>query len=351
MTLAHIISECQKRYNLISSRQKLILKAIIEEYVKTAEPIGSKALTSLPYLHFSSATLRHDMAELEQKGFLTKTHTSSGRIPSEKGYKYYVDNLVTRDSEVQSSFPIIDQIITSNSLKRDHAIEEAIKLLSELTSYTAFAVGPKGVELSIKKIDFVPLNDNEATVLIVTNQGHVEHQTIYLPNHISINNVREVVKTLDDLLRGKTLDEAMIMLKKSFKNNELKKFIDFQEQFLQSFVEAFSKFAEENYYFSGMVKMFDQPEFKDSQYIKRFIEMLDRRDIVKFIGRDEGLQVRFGSDLKLIPMENCSVISIPYHISDQEHGTIAIIGPNRMPYGKVIPLLEYIALNLGKLYK
>ena len=165
------------------------MKAIIEEYVKTAEPIGSKALTSLPYLHFSSATLRHDMAELEQKGFLTKTHTSSGRIPSEEGYKYYVDNLVTRDSEVQSSFPIIDQIITSNSLKRDHAIEEAIKLLSELTSYTAFAVGPKGVELSIK-IDFVPLNGNEATVLIVTNHEYVEHQTIYLPNHISINSVR-----------------------------------------------------------------------------------------------------------------------------------------------------------------
>lgn len=337
---------------MLTSRQKLILKAVIEEYVRTAMPIGSKSLTELPYLHFSSATLRYDMAELEQLGYLEKTHTSSGRVPSEMGYKYYVDHLVTRDSDVTSSFPMIDTLIEQNALKRDQAIEEAIKLLSNLTNYTAMAVGPKSTDkLSIKKIDFVPLTENEATILIVTNQGNVEHQTIRLPEHVSMKDVKEVIKTLDELLANHSLSDASKMLQKAFENDDLKAFMSFQEQLMQSFIDAFSKFAEENFYLSGMSHLFDQPEFDNAGYMKKFIEMLDRRDLIKMIGHQEGLQVRFGSDLKLIPMDNATLISIPYRISDDEHGTIAVIGPNRMPYGKVIPLLEYIALNLGKLYK
>jgi len=336
---------------MLSSRQKLILKAIIDEYVKTAQPVGSKFLTQVPYLTFSSATLRYDMAELETLGYLEKTHTSSGRIPSELGYKYYVDHLVTRDSDVQSSFPVIDDLLKQHQIKRDQAIEEAVKLLSDLTNYTALAVGPTHDSVTIKKVDFIPLTETSATLLIVTNQGHVEHQTISIPDDVNITDLKETIKTLDELLANKELDEASTILKESLMKQDLKTFMDFQAQLMESFIEAFSKFSEENVYLSGMTRMFDQPEFDNRGYIKRFVEMLDRRDLVKLIGQQDGLQVRFGSDMKLIPMENCTLISIPYQINAQEHGTIAVIGPNRMPYGKVIPLLEYIALNIGKLYK
>ena len=336
---------------MLSSRQKLILKAIIDEYVKTAQPVGSKFLTQVPYLTFSSATLRYDMAELETLGYLEKTHISSGRIPSELGYKYYVDHLVTRDSDVQSSFPVIDDLLKQHQIKRDQAIEEAVKLLSDLTNYTALAVGPTHDSVTIKKVDFIPLTETSATLLIVTNQGHVEHQTISITDDVNINDLKETIKTLDELLANKELDEASTILKESLMKQDLKTFMDFQAQLMESFIEAFSKFSEENVYLSGMTRMFDQPEFDNRGYIKRFVEMLDRRDLVKLIGQQDGLQVRFGSDMKLIPMENCTLISIPYQINAQEHGTIAVIGPNRMPYGKVIPLLEYIALNIGKLYK
>ena len=336
---------------MLSSRQKLILKAIIDEYVKTAQPVGSKFLTQVPYLTFSSATLRYDMAELETLGYLEKTHISSGRIPSELGYKYYVDHLVTRDSDVQSSFPVIDDLLQQHQIKRDQAIEEAVKLLSDLTNYTALAVGPTHDSVTIKKVDFIPLTETSATLLIVTNQGHVEHQTISIPDDVNITDLKETIKTLDELLANKELDEASTILKESLMKQDLKTFMDFQAQLMASFIEAFSKFSEENVYLSGMTRMFDQPEFDNTGYIKRFVEMLDRRDLVKLIGQQDGLQVRFGSDMKLIPMENCTLISIPYQINAQEHGTIAVIGPNRMPYGKVIPLLEYIALNIGKLYK
>ena len=198
---------------MLSSRQKLILKAIIDEYINTAQPVGSKYLTQVPYLTFSSATLRYDMAELESLGYLEKTHTSSGRIPSELGYKYYVDHLITRDVDVQISFPVIDDVLKQNQIKREQEIEEAVKLLSDLTNYTALAVGPAHDQLTIKKVDFIPLTDETATLLIVTNQGHVEHQTITIPDGLNINDLKESIKTLDELLANKTLEDASIILK------------------------------------------------------------------------------------------------------------------------------------------
>lgn len=336
---------------MITSRQKLILKAIIEAYVRDAQPVGSKALTQMPYLNFSSATLRYDMAQLEELGYLDKTHTSSGRVPSEQGYKYYVEHLVTRDADVLEQFPLIDEVFLKNTLARETAIEEAIHLLSKLTNYTAMAIGPSSSQSKIKKIDFIPLGDKEAVILIVTDQGHVQHQNITVPELMDINSLKEVIKTLDDLLKDRFIEDASQILEAEFAKSEIASFIDYQAQLMHSFIHAFSKFAEENFYLSGVTNVFDQPEFHNVRHIKNFVDMLDRRELVKLIGDREGLSIRFGSDLQLIPMENCTVISVPYRISEHEKGTIAVVGPTRMEYSKVIPLIEYIASNLGKLYK
>ena len=195
---------------MITSRQKLILKAIIEAFVKDAQPVGSKALTQMPYLDFSSATLRYDMAQLEELGYLEKTHTSSGRVPSELGYRYYVEHLVTRDADVVDSFPLIDQIFLKNKLAREQAVEEAIHLLSELTNYTAMAVGPSSNQNTIKKIDFIPLSESDAVILIVTDQGHVQHQNISVPEGINISELKDIIKTLDELLRNRLIKDAEI---------------------------------------------------------------------------------------------------------------------------------------------
>jgi heat-inducible transcriptional repressor len=336
---------------MITSRQKLILKAIIEAFVKDAQPVGSKALTQMPYLDFSSATLRYDMAQLEDLGYLEKTHTSSGRVPSEKGYRYYVEHLVTRDADVVDSFPLIDQIFQKNKLAREQAVEEAIHLLSELTNYTAMAVGPSSNQNTIKKIDFIPLSESDAVILIVTDQGHVQHQNISVPDGINISELKDIIKTLDELLRNRLIKDAASILETTFAKKEIESFIEYQTQLMHSFIHAFAKFAEENFYLSGVTNVFEQPEFHDVSHVKNFVDMLSRRELIKLIGDHDGLSIRFGSDLNLIPMDNCSVISIPYKISEHEHGTIAVLGPTRMEYSKVIPLVEYIASNLGKLYK
>lgn len=336
---------------MLTSRQKLILKAIIEAYIKDPQPVGSKTLTNMPYLNFSSATLRYDMAQLEELGYLEKTHTSSGRVPSEKGYRYYVEHLVTRDYDVQDSFPLIDEIFYKNRLAKTQAIEEAIHLLSQLTNYTVMAIGPSSDQSIIKKIDYIPLSDEEAVILIVTNQGHVQHQNISIPDGMSSKDLKDVIKTLDDLLKNRNIHEALNILEASFAKQEIESFMEYQSSLMHSFVTAFAKFASDNFYLSGVTNIFEQPEFHDVRHIKNFVEMLDRRDLVKLLGANDGLSIRFGSDFKLIPMENCSVISVPYRISEHEHGTIAVLGPSRMEYSKIIPLIEYIASNLGKLYK
>ncbi len=336
---------------MLTSRQKLILKAIIEAYVKDAQPVGSKYLTQLPYLNFSSATLRYDMAALEDLGYLEKTHTSSGRVPSELGYRYYVEHLVTRDSKVQDSYPLIDEIFYKNKMAREQAIEKAIVLLSDLTNYTAMAIGPSAQKNLIKRIDFIPVSNDEAVILIVTDQGHVQHQHIHIPEGGGVEDVRKVIKTLDDLLKDRSIGEANLILKNTLAKKEIDSFMEYQNQIIESFINAFSRFAEDNFYLSGMTNVFTQPEFHNVKNIKSFVDMLDRRDLLRLIGEGDSLSVKFSSDLNMIPMENCTVISIPYRVSEHEHGTIAVVGPTRMEYNKVIPLIEYIAGNLAKLYK
>lgn len=336
---------------MLTSRQKLILKAIVEYYVEHAQPVGSKILTQRPYLDYSSATLRYDMARLEELGFLEKTHTSSGRIPSEKGYRYYVNHLVTRDSEVVEDFPLVDEIIERHSYSRRVAVEEAINLLSNLTKYTALAIGPSNGEVKISKIDLIPISTSEAVILIVTDHGHVQHQNITIPSNVKLSDIVEIVKTLDEVLKNRYIDEAMELFKSKFAKDQISSYVDYQQHLYNTFIHAFSKFAEDKYYLSGVTNVFDQPEFSDVNNIKNFVDMLEKRELFKLIGGKDSLNVMFTSDIELKLSDNFTVISIPYRISENEKGTIAVVGPTRMEYSKVIPLLEYIASNLGKLYR
>lgn len=336
---------------MLTSRQKLILKAIIELYGKEAQPVGSKLLTQMPYLNYSSATIRYDMARLEELEFLEKTHTSSGRVPSQKGYRYYVNNLVTRDSDVVENYPLLDQIFTKHSYERTLAVQEAIKLLSELTNYTAVALGPSYEHTKIMKIDFIPVTEREAVILIVTDRGHVQHQNISIPEEMKMKQLKTVVSTLDELLTNRGLKEATEILEDELAKEQVSTFMDYQNQLLNSFISAFAKFAEDNFYLSGITNVFNHSEFTNIDKVKSLVDMLSQKELIKLIGTSEGLSVTFGNEVEFIPMKNFSIISIPYRISEGETGKIAVLGPTRMEYSKVIPLLEYIASNLGKLYR
>ncbi len=336
---------------MLTNRQKLILKAIVEEYVETAEPVGSKAITEKPYLDFSSATIRFEMAKLEELGYIEKTHTSSGRIPSDLGYRYYCSNLVTRDYEVLESFPLIDEIFLKRAYERDETIKEALNLLSDLTNYTTVALGPDKRNILVRKIDFIPITEKQAVVLIVTEQGNVQNQTVSIPAGMNMEELRKIIVTIDECLRNAPLAKVEEILHNQFSRIQIKEFMEYQEQLIETFINAFQKLQEDSLFLSGVTNVFKQPEFNDVSKMKNFIEAMEEKSLFRVMGEEDGLSIRIGSDNQVLPMDNCTVISVPYLVDEEAHGTIAVIGPKRMEYKKVIPLVEYIAKNMSKLYR
>ena len=337
--------------NRLSNRQKLVLKAIIEEYVSSGEPVGSKVLTEKPYLDFSSATLRNDMAYLEEIGLLEKTHTSSGRVPSELGYRYYVEHLVTRDYDVVNQFPLIDKIFNDQSLNKGEMIKKAIDLLSSLTNYMTVASENRFDNTRIAKLDLVQINEYEALLLIVTNQTKVETKQIRIPQ-MGFKEFKKVIDAFDKALKNSLVREVKYILKSEGVNEIISQYIDYQEEILTTFEKAFNEFNQTNTYRSGIDTIFEIPEFRDVDRIRDIMQAVNDQKINSILtAPTTGLSVRIGQENTIRTMTNCTVISVPYQIGDEDAGTIAVIGPTRMEYRRVIPLLEYIANNMSKLFK
>ena len=335
----------------LSNRQKLILKAIIEEYVSTGEPVGSKVLTEKPYLDFSSATIRADMAYLEMLGLLEKTHTSSGRIPSVNGYKYYVEHLVTRDYDVVNHFPLIDRIFNDESLNKEQMIKKAIDLLSDLTNYMTLASESNYDNVRIAKLDLVQISDLEALLLIITSTAKVETRQIRIPK-MGFNEFKKVIDAFDKALHNCFVSEIKYILKSENVANIISQYIDYQDEILKTFEQAFATFNQTKTIHSGIDTIFEIPEFRDVDKIKEIITAVNNDSINSLIVKPtRGLSVRIGEETNLTAMNDCSIISVPYQIGDDEGGMIAVIGPTRMEYNRVIPLLEYIAKNMSKLFK
>ena len=335
----------------LSNRQKLILKAIIEEYVSSGEPVGSKVLTEKPYLDFSSATIRADMAYLEMLGLLEKTHTSSGRIPSVDGYKYYVEHLVTRDYDVVNHFPLIDRIFNDSSLNKEQMIKKAIDLLSDLTNYMTLASENNYSNSKIAKLDLVQISDFEALLLIITSNAKVETRQIRIPS-MGFNEFKKIIDAFDKALHNCNVSEIKYILKSENVANIISQYIDYQDEILQAFEAAFSSFNQTKTFRSGMDTIFEIPEFRDVDKLKEIITAVNNENINSLIVKPtKGLSVRIGQENNISVMNDCAIISVPYQIGDDEGGMIAVIGPTRMEYNRVIPLLEYIAKNMSKLFK
>lgn len=336
---------------MLSSRQKLILKAIIEDYVETVEPVGSKQLTDKPYLDFSSATIRYDMQYLEENGYLEKTHTSSGRIPSEQGYKYYVENLLTRDNDIVNYYPMIDEIFENKYLTKEDAIKQAMDLFSKITGYMTITLGASANYSTVKKMEMVPLTENDAVLLIVTNSGAVQSQKITIPDDVKMEYVLKFIDMFDVAVYDKSINQINEILYKEARKPRIRQMVDFQDEIFSFLYKAFKRFETGEFYTSGLSLIFNQPEFHNHEGMERFIELIDNNKLVDILKScEDGLSVRIGSDNPDKNMKKCSTVSIPYYINDDAYGAICCIGPMRMQYKKVFPLIEYIASSMRKLY-
>ena len=338
---------------MISERKKLILKAIIEEYVRTNEPVGSKFLAASEKfgLNVSSATIRNEMMELEEEGLITKTHLSSGRVPSEEGYRIYVSEiLASRDNHHEDiSFPMIDEIFEREEISREEAIKESMAVVTNLTNYASIVMGTNGYLSRIKKLQFVNLDDVHGVILMVTDHGYVESKKIMIPDNIDIKDMEKVVKLLDEVLYDTHVSDIENVIKEKLNKNDIYSYITYYDSIIGALIKTFTEMAKDKYFMSGQSNILNQPEFQDVNKVQEMLKSIEKQEILKTVSANEtGVTVRIGKDNTIKAMENCTMISVPYEISDGEFGAIAILGPTRMEYQKVIPLLEYIAKNIKK---
>ncbi len=334
---------------MLDDRKKKILQAIVEEYIDKAEPVSSGSLVKA--LNCSSATIRNEMAELEQAGYLDKPHTSAGRIPSQQGYRYYIDELLTEDKLTKKEIEYIKSKLETKVNELEDITKIATTTLSEVTHYTTIAVGPNVEEHTIMDIKFVLLGSNVLMAIILTESGIIREATIKFDEDITEEQVRNLNYIFANKLIGKSMDEINGSFEE-YLGTELKAGIKVIRKIIDE-INKVLKITSNEVYLEGTNKSFDLPEFKKAEIAKDFMNALDAKDLVADVlntGIAEDINVYIGDELSDEKLKNFSVITFNHILGDKDIGTIGIIGPKRMDYAKVISVMKYISKKLKEEY-
>ena len=329
----------------MDERQQRLLREIVESYIKFVRPVGSQALCKK--FNLSSATIRNEMAELEKLGFLEKNHISSGRIPSEKGYKYYVENLM-KPKELNGEEMLKLQTIFQNSqLQVSDAINKCMEIIADITNYTSVVLGKNSIDNTLQQVSLVPLENNQVIALVCTNKGIVENKKFNIPENIYMEELIKTSEIINKMLVGTPINRVNERLEFEVKP-VISKTIKQYETVYEIFYDAFNDFTKNsnNVFFSGKSNILKQPEYDSIDDVKRIIGKFEDESLISKIEESsDGVNVYIGEETQFD--DDVTVIKTKYNINGEE-GTIAIVGPKRMEYDKVIGLLEYINNELSK---
>ena len=329
------------------SRKDTILKYIVEQFVKSAQPVGSNTLLELYNLPYSSATIRNDMLELENMGMLEKTHTSSGRVPSAKGYRYYIDNLREEFND-EENYGKLRMLVTDSTSHVSDVLRHSCAILSEMTSLTTIMLGPDELEETLAQIQLIPINKNSAVCVFITSNGHVEHKTFNIPEGLDTKDLEKCVKILNDRLVGTPLYgivEKMVALKPIL-SLQVEKY----EILIATFKDLFQNMSGEKSNAWGTSNLIDQPEYaSDIAKLKKAVKLIESNNVWKFINPDNRgkINVQIGMDEEFNDM---SIVSVDVNVKGKEEARIALVGPTRMDYSKVIGIMEYLISQLDEVY-
>ncbi len=329
---------------MLTARQNSILKLIIEKYIKEAKPIGSKVISKA--LKCSSATVRNEMVALENAGLLEKTHTSSGRVPSEAGYRYYVDNLMELKKMNAEDMLKLQIVFRNQQLALSDVITKSLQVISDITNYTTVVLGSTSHENLLKQIEVVPIDDASMIVIIVTDKGHVEHKNIKLQD-VSLDEVKKTVGLINNLITGTPIDEVSKKLEYEIKPI-IGKYVKQHEQLYNAFYHVFNDFTNQEVNVVGRHKILEQPEFSTNiEKIKNIYNKLEDKETLRRIEEDDdnNIKVYIGTESNID--DDVTVIKTKFK-TDSEEGTIAIIGPKRMEYDQVVSMLEYMKENIER---
>ena len=328
---------------MVNERQKELLKLIVEEYIRTARPVGSKSLCD--NLKCSSATVRNEMSFLEDLGLLEKTHTSSGRVPSEKGYRYYVDNIMRPKELTGEDMLKLQTIFNNKSLVLTDAITKSMEIISELTNYTSIILGSSSKDNLISKVEVIPVSDNNLVAIVVTDKGHVENKNLKIEEKISVTEIKQIVDLINKFIVGTPIDEVSMKLEIEVKP-QIANSVKQQRALYDALYNVFNDFKDESYKVNKPTNMLNQPEFNNVNKMKDLLNKFEDKELVKRIKEEEsGINIYIGNESEFDP--DVAIIKTKYKVNGEE-GTIALIGPKRMEYDRVTTLLNYIKENIER---
>ena len=329
------------------TRSDTILKYIVEYFIKNAQPVGSHTLIDEYHLPYSSATIRNEMFALEKMGYIEKTHSSSGRVPSSKGYKYYCQHL--RDKSIDEQLKNSLQVVLEQKVRSiEEVIAESCEILSHMTNLVSVVSGNSGNIERLANVQLIQISDNTLTAVFVTDKGYVENKTFIIPSTIKGEEVVNCVNLLNDRLKGTPVNE--LVEKVEALKPILNDYVVSHDIVYQALLETFIRFAGDRLSLYGRDELFNQPEFKnDAEKLQEVFKLLNNKSVFKEVNSEaqkEKVVLNIGDT-----NPDVSMVTTKFKIGDGEERTITLLGPTRMDYDEVLSALEYLSDELNKYFE
>ena len=336
----------------MDARKFRILQAIIDDYILTAIPVGSRTISKNYESCLSSATIRKEMCDLEELGYLDQAHVIAGRIPSAKAYRLYVDQLLKNGSIRTGDAADVRAYFTNRAQQMEDVISRAAQVLSGLTHYTSLVMSPKGAELRMRTLQLVPVSSQSALLVIVTDGGIMRDSVIRVGSEMDSDALYAVSRTLTERLSGHTLSEALALIKETERDMQAERQV---LNGVAEFLDAVdSEGGKAKLTLGGASNILNFPEYSDVEKARCFLSVLETKDKLLKLMENHGemaFTVRIGPETGIPELEDCSLVTATYRLSDNTHGTIGVIGPTRMQYGRVLSVLSAMGKQLTDLLR
>lgn len=329
---------------MLNERKKKILQIIIEDYISSAEPVGSRTIARKYDLGLSPATIRNEMSDLELLGYLEQPHTSAGRIPSAQAYRFYVDALIEPGTLTDNDMALIDGWYNERRRNIDDIFQSTAKILSRMTQNVSMVLTNQQTIANFCYLKFLPLDSQHAILCIVADDGSIDTNVVDIPLGMSSEEMDYLAGKMSKLLEDRNLSDISVEILQNVHTDVVEDKLIFSS-LLQAVRKMTGRRQEQKVFLGGTKQLLNQPEFRDVERVRNLLGILEEEKGLKDLlqgGEDSGLKVTIGSENKFTGIQDCSMVQATYRLNGQIVGTMAVLGPTRMEYGKVISVMDYL---------
>lgn len=329
---------------MLNERKKKILQIIIEDYISSAEPVGSHTIARKYDLGLSPATIRNEMSDLELLGYLEQPHTSAGRIPSAQAYRFYVDALIEPGTLTDNDMALIDGWYNERRRNIDDIFQSTAKILSRMTQNVSMVLTNQQTIANFCYLKFLPLDSQHAILCIVADDGSIDTNVVDIPLGMSSEEMDYLAGKMSKLLEDRNLSDISVEILQNVHTDVVEDKLIFSS-LLQAVRKMTGRRQEQKVFLGGTKQLLNQPEFRDVERVRNLLGILEEEKVLKDLlqgGEDSGLKVTIGSENKFTGIQDCSMVQATYRLNGQIVGTMAVLGPTRMEYGKVISVMDYL---------